>query len=104
MCGDNRFEQVRLSTFKTWPYPLRDPHILAKNGLFYLQKFDHVKCFNCHATFSDWETSDSLFNLHRAHSKDCVAAYDIHKSASNVRLGADPLIHPCDLGYDEVDF
>lgn len=103
MYGDNRFEQVRLATFKNWPYPLRSPYILAKNGFFYLQNSDCVKCFNCHSTFSEWETINSLLDLHINHSRDCVAAYNISKSSRNVRLGADPLVDPIDLGYDSVD-
>lgn len=100
MFRDFRFEQVRLASFKDWPYSsTTSPQILATKGFFYLQYGDEVKCFSCYTQFAGWENIETLLTLHELHCEHCMSQTG---DTRNIPLGSDPLLY--DLGYDTIDF
>nr|BDT62444.1 MAG: baculoviral IAP repeat-containing protein [Melicertus latisulcatus pemonivirus] len=55
---DLRFEYLRLQTFTKWPHDWLDPTILARDGLFYMKKYDHCSCAFCPGIIGKWEPGD----------------------------------------------
>lgn len=94
----NRFEQVRLSSFRGWLVDFISPSELAKNGFYYLKHRDMVKCFSCGLKLCEWDKDDSVQVEHERFSY-CKINRNLEKR--NVPLGANPLLY--DLSFDLTD-
>ncbi len=65
-------EMSRLETFKHWP----KPHIvssmeLARAGLYYLNRDDHVQCAFCLGSIYNWVHGDNAMEEHRRLNPNC---------------------------------
>lgn len=66
-----RYEGERLNTFIDWPITWLNPSALAKEGLYYLRKKDHVSCVYCRGIIGAWEPGDVPRVEHRRHFPNC---------------------------------
>jgi baculoviral IAP repeat-containing protein 7/8 len=64
--------EERLKTFETWPINNNVSAIdLAKNGFYYLQKGDEVKCAFCNVEIMNWQHGDVVSADHKIFSPKC---------------------------------
>ncbi|XP_041051484.1 inhibitor of apoptosis protein-like [Carcharodon carcharias] len=78
-------EEARLKTFTTWPsYGIVTPRELAKAGLYYLCKDDHVQCFCCAGLMKNWEPGDRAMSEHKRHFPMC--AFVLGHSVGNIPI------------------
>ncbi|XP_042877362.1 baculoviral IAP repeat-containing protein 3-like [Penaeus japonicus] len=68
---DLRFEYLRLQTFTKWPHDWLDPTILARDGLFYMKKYDHCSCAFCAGIIGKWEPGDIPREEHKRLFPSC---------------------------------
>lgn len=62
----------RLRTFETgWVLPFITPIQMAKAGLYYMGKEDHVRCMLCSKDFVYWERNIDPYEEHKRVSPDC---------------------------------
>lgn len=78
-------EAARLKTFTNWPsYGIVTPRDLAKAGLYYIGKDDHVQCFCCGGLMKNWEPGDRAMSEHKRHFPGCSFVSDL--SVGNVPI------------------
>lgn len=66
------FEQYRLDTFSNWPnYANVSKNELAKDGFYYLNENDKVKCAFCNVVLLQWEKGDNIRAEHQKHAPRC---------------------------------
>lgn len=64
--------QSRLKTFSDWPSTSgQTPETLADAGFFYIDRFDHVKCFYCDGGLRNWEPADDPWFEHARWFPNC---------------------------------
>lgn len=95
-----RFESERLKTFMNWPCLFVKPEELAKNGFYYTQKWDKVKCFECNVEIFQWAENDIPEEEHRKWANDCNFVQNL--PCGNVPIGVDPSTIPIPVRSNDV--
>lgn len=66
------YEQYRLESFANWPPRANvSKNDLAKDGFYYLNEGDKVKCAFCNVVLLKWERGDNIHSEHQRHSPRC---------------------------------
>ncbi|KAK7922535.1 hypothetical protein WMY93_009437 [Mugilogobius chulae] len=66
-------EATRLESYRKWPTSSHmRPCDLARAGLFYVGKNDHVQCFCCGGMMGAWEPGDTAWGEHEKHYSSCL--------------------------------
>ncbi|XP_063235266.1 baculoviral IAP repeat-containing protein 7-B-like isoform X2 [Bacillus rossius redtenbacheri] len=78
-------EAERLETFRSWPVPFMDPGALARDGFYYTNSGDVVRCAFCGVSLWQWKEGDSAVADHRRESPRCPFLRE--RPVGNVPLG-----------------
>ena len=83
-------EDNRLETFKDWPKSIPvTKEELAKDGFFYMNTGDKVKCVFCNLVLKNWEAGDSARTEHVKFNANCP--FLLNKQVGNIPIVED---HP----------
>ena len=58
-------ESDRIATFKNWPYDFHDPKNLAKNGFYFIEEKEKIKCAFCGVIISKLDVNDDPVMKHK---------------------------------------
>ncbi|CCU56005.1 inhibitor of apoptosis 3 [Choristoneura rosaceana entomopoxvirus 'L'] len=72
-------ESERIKTFTNWPLTFLSPETLAKNGFYYLQRGDEVRCAFCKVEIMQWKEGDDPGEDHKKWASKCPFLVDQHK-------------------------
>ncbi|XP_013421896.1 baculoviral IAP repeat-containing protein 3-like [Lingula anatina] len=69
---ENKYEAVRLASFRAWPQwaPVAATR-LARSGFYYSGNGDEVVCFSCGGHHRQWSHGDNPMDQHRLRFPDC---------------------------------
>jgi len=67
-----------LRTYIGWKLDFITPKQMAKAGLYYLGKHDHVKCSICSTIFDNWKCGDDPIEEHKHRAPKCLFFNENH--------------------------